>query len=469
MEYKHGGLSHQQKQYYLRVARRVDPSPSLTSKSSGQPTLYKFVQTQSIDPREDHRSDDDDVQMPRSDQPTAATAATPVVEQDLEGTRHFPKYNVDDPVFFRFQNYLTGIDGGMRCSKSACEIAVDVSKFLRYANCTSANWSRLTDRDQLTGYFEKLKRCKVGPEGQLSKIHALCAGLRFLKVHIICDDRHPLHSQVTQMELILTGWKQTLRKGKRKPVKSRLQKLSSESLSLDETSALLDCQAIWAHFNQTCLEAQRDEAVAGIRLDHCTVALAGSVLYKNWQRPGAVANASVKEFEEAKVIRQGGELMHLMYVEHHKTSLEGAAKVILEPVDHSRIVLYLSTVRPLQESSMTANHHLFLLTGGRVLTNLSTRIKKLGEKYKLSLPCASRVRKIGATSVAMNSLTLLQKRRAFTERETNSIADHFAANIRECTPAPLMACKSFLMAHPIQRSPKNVQDKVKSLIKAKLQ
>ena len=42
------------------------------------------------------------------------------------------------------------------------------------------------------------------------------------------------------------------------------------------------------------------------------------------------------------------------------------------------------------------------LSGGRVLTNLSTRIKKLGEKYKLSLPSASRVRKIGATSVAMN-------------------------------------------------------------------
>ena len=115
-------------------------------------------------------------------------------------------------------------------------MCVDVSKYLRYAcgaDCLSPNWSRINDRDQLTGYVEKLKRCKVGPEGQLSKLD-VC-------VYVLADDKHPLHSQVTQTEAALVGWKATLRKDKRRLRKSRLQTLSSESLSLGEVSGLLEC------------------------------------------------------------------------------------------------------------------------------------------------------------------------------------------------------------------------------------
>lgn len=43
------------------------------------------------------------------------------------------------------------------------------------------------------GYIEKVKRAKVSPEGQLSKLDALCAGLRFLKVYmyVIANESHP--------------------------------------------------------------------------------------------------------------------------------------------------------------------------------------------------------------------------------------------------------------------------------------
>ena len=55
--------------------------------------------------------------------------------------------------------------GGERSEKTAKEIAVDVSKYLKYAcgrRCPVADWGRLTDHDMLIGYFEKLKRVKVG-------------------------------------------------------------------------------------------------------------------------------------------------------------------------------------------------------------------------------------------------------------------------------------------------------------------
>ena len=85
---------------------------------------------------------------------------------------------------------------------------------------------------------------------------------------------------------------------------------------------MLDCKLIWTHFNQTCLEAERGEPIAANRLDQATIVLAGSLLYKNWQRPGGVANATVQEFEAAKVVGRGEELVYVMSVEHHKTSLE---------------------------------------------------------------------------------------------------------------------------------------------------
>ena len=40
-------------------------------------------------------------------------------------------------------------------------------------------------------------------------------------------------------------------------------------------------------------------------------------------------------------------------------------------------------------------------TGGRLLGNLSSKVKSIGNRYGLCLPSATRVRKIGATSVAL--------------------------------------------------------------------
>ena len=93
------------------------------------------------------------------------------LEEENSGTRYFPRFDVGDPTFVRFERYLCGIDGGSRSEKLARKMKMDVSKFLRYAcGPSGANWERLLDRDQLAGYVEKLKRASVGPEGQLLQI-----------------------------------------------------------------------------------------------------------------------------------------------------------------------------------------------------------------------------------------------------------------------------------------------------------
>ena len=98
-----------------------------------------------------------------------------------------------------------------------------------------------------------------------------------------------------------------------------------------------------------CITAERREPLATSRLDQCAVALAGSVLYKNWQRPGAVCNATLRQIAEAKVMAREGLSLYVMSIELHNTSMEGYAKVVLEGLDHSRITHYIHMLRPLED------------------------------------------------------------------------------------------------------------------------
>ena len=114
----------------------------------------------------------------------------------------------------------------------------------------------------------------------------------------------------------------------------------------------------------------------------------------NWQRSGAVVNATLNEFKGAKVTREGKVTLFIRSVLNHKTAMEGVTKVILEPLDQARVVQYVETVRQAQDIT-GKSPTLFLLTGGRTITNQSSKIKKLVDRYGLSLPSVSRVRKIG--------------------------------------------------------------------------
>ena len=399
--------------------------------------------------------------------------------------------------------------------------------YTRYAcgpDSPSPDWARLVDRDQLIAYFEKLKRARVGPEGRLAKLDYFHAAMRFMTLHVLAEETHPLYQKFTKAMSMLDGWKKTLRKEKRRLRKVRLQKLSCESLSLDEITALLDSQKLWAHFNATCLEAERDQPVAASCLDQAAVVLAASLLYKNWQRPGALVNATVKEFEDCKVMEKGG--IYIMSVENHKTAVEGVAKVVLDGVDHGRVIQYLETVRRRQVGDKEVEN-LFVLSGGRPIVNLSSKIKAIGLRYGLSLPSATRVRKIGATSVALNlgksasanlvtrqmshsvnteaiyyqaivgdkhaasaystmsnlrtgqqttpvtekeesTLRSTQQRRPYSDEETEAIKRYFVVEIGAGDRVALAACKKFLGLHHFSRTAKNVQDKIRNLVHAEI-
>ena len=146
----------------------------------------------------------------------------------------------------------------------------------------------------------------------------------------------------------------------------RLEKLSGESLSLDEITALLDHRAIWREFNDTCVRCDRGEPVSVRCL---ALVPAGSLLYKNWHRPGAIVNATLKEFEHSPAMTKDS--FYIMHVEDHNTATEGVAKVVMDGVDHGRVVHYAR---------------------GRPINRLSSRLKIVGGRYGLQLPSATRVK-----------------------------------------------------------------------------
>ena len=59
----------------------------------------------------------------------------------------------------------------------------------------------------------------------------------------------------------------------------------------------------------------------------------------------------------------------------------------------------------------------------------------------------------------------LPKWRLFSLEENSSLKQHFGKRIAESKTPFLAECKSFIHVFQINRSPKNIQDKVKNLIK----
>lgn len=55
-------------------------------------------------------------------------------------------------------------------------------------------------------------------------------------------------------------------------------------------------------------------------------------------------------------------------------------------------------------------------------------------------------------------------RRRFTTAEEKLVKDYFKETIRKKESASLSQCKAFLQAHRLQRTPKQIQDKVRNLI-----
>ena len=538
------------------MARRVPPKEAkkpVLKPLRGQPTLEALFRSPTPPASSGTSDEDDNLTLPG---PSA------------RGTRAFKRYNIkEDTSLISFCHHLMSVDGKSKSKKVAEEIATDVSKFLRFA-CGDGpipNWIRLLDRDQILAYIDKVKRAGCGPDGQIVKLDAIEAGLRFLRLSLLKDDpTNEYHIKASRISDSLQGWKATLRKQKTKKRVQRMEDLSSSSLSLDEVDQVLKCQEMWEEYTKVAHQHGGGQ-VSSSTLDLCTTIIATLLTFRSWQRPGAVANATLQEYKQRKEVKTGSDVMTVIRVVEHKTGLSTSAKIVLSPGDFSKLHSYVTCVRPLQDKDNNCPY-LLCLSGGKQLNNFHVRFRTLTKRFSLPHLTATRVRKIAATEAALNmsgadaalitrqlshsvetdvrfyqalsgshhaatafhameqmrktkgegkpemtknaigakdgvdkaevleergdgmdqgkerKTTLHeengkisqtqkehelagQKRRRFTQDEEEMVNLYFSDTIQACQTASLEECKTFLENHPIERSPKQIQDKVKNLIK----
>ncbi len=84
----------------------------------------------------------------------------------------------------------------------------------------------------------------------------------------------------------------------------------------------------------------------------------------NFQRPGAITNATMEEFRDS--VQVSGS--YVMRVKRHKTMREGPAQVVIRGNDHEAIQKYIQRVRSKHETASCDCKYLNILSLGRLFS-----------------------------------------------------------------------------------------------------
>ncbi len=68
-------------------------------------------------------------------------------------------------------SYLGSMSGGSKSIKVQTEAAVDLGKYLHYANSEGLDWHDIINTTKIEGFIELLADLGIGPSGQVSKLN----------------------------------------------------------------------------------------------------------------------------------------------------------------------------------------------------------------------------------------------------------------------------------------------------------
>ena len=147
----------------------------------------------------------------------------------------------------------------------------------------------------------------MGPEGRLTKLNNLQIALHFVRLHILSGKPHPdypgVYERTHKMEELASGYKHSLRRKKMQKLEERLAELSEAPLELSEVTNIVDCQPMLDDLHDLVRMA---EVTSKEKLGCTMTILASLLLYKSWQRPGGICNATLQEYKGASLEGQEG-------------------------------------------------------------------------------------------------------------------------------------------------------------------
>ena len=120
-----------------------------------------------------------------------------------------------------------------------------------------------------------------------------------------------------------------------------------------------------------------------------------------------------------------------------------------------------------QMAHSTETHARFYraITGAKDAAAAFCSMEKLRQQEKPGLLMIVKKPSSSATEGETASCGAQRKRFRFSNKEEEQIKSHFATAISSHVTPSLEACRAFLAKNPLDRSPKQIQDKVKNIMK----
>ena len=395
LDYKHPGLTHEERAYILRTARVLPrifpPKATYLRPLKNTPSLEAYWN------KEEEKEEDEEEEEEEE-------CKKQIRER---GTRSFKQFNVDrEPSLIRFQNYLTRVEGGQRSQQQARLVAITVSKFLHFCRSTSLvpEWETLTESGLVAGYLNKLDEVGLNVEGKLNILENIGHAIDFYCFECGKDEKEMKKHRIAQrfQEEYLAKWKKSLRKSRKRIRQERMEGLSDKNLSFSQIKEVTKNKALRTLITSVAEQVRIGIDVPFSSLDKATIAIAGLLDFTTWQRPGAVCNATLEEWNAKKVVEVEGHQRVIFKVALHKSSVQGSAKFVLKDDIFSLLEEYVSVIRPKLCEAEKESRYLFITNGGCPLTSsvLRKKFSKLGQTCGFVPPTSTTVRKIIETSAA---------------------------------------------------------------------
>lgn len=222
----------------------------------------------------------------------------------------------------------------------------------------------------------------------------MCICLKWLKGRLIPGTSSEAVEHLRHAETKIAFWKSRLRKEKRKLAANRLDSLSKLPLNLGDVSAIVDNKTMWTKFNSSVQSAREGKSLNEAQLKLAMGAVAVSILYRSWQRPGVVSNLTISEFDGA--VKEDDTFC--ISVKNHKTGSLGPARLLADHQTMSRMRQYLKHIRPQLASPGNDIENFFILPNSKLIKKFTNLIKFMEKSLKIEIVTPTMVRKIGATA-----------------------------------------------------------------------
>ena len=425
------------------------------------------------------------------------------MEDIVEVGQQFPP---DHPFLVGLKQYLTSRHGKRRSEREANQICSAVSRYLSFAS-PELDPQNLYNIQKLDTYLRNMEVQGMKASTQHAALCRLKQGLTYVNLSL-----DPLETVRAEKCLtLLTNWLSTLAKEARVAKRTHLEDMSDNpSPSFSVIDRFTTSEMMVQNLQSAVVKLRKGKTVTQADLRRIMLWLAGSLLHSNAQRPGAVTNATLEEYEAATVSSVGRETYKTFLVSNHKTGTTGRAKLTADRNLITHLDTFVTHIRPALEGS--SSKLLFPNREGKSLDHLSRHVQRLASSLRIDLPpTATATRHAAATAVADQPETERTKvavamshsrrtqelyyslkkgkrdavegyrvlegcrkgeregrdqasARAFTQDETEVVTDYFSLHISSGKPPAIDECREFIKQHPLQRSAKQVRDKVRNLI-----